>query len=98
MKELTAANLMQPAGAAAYEKRSENRSKIYAYENDPAELSPEFKKTFRKNKDAWDFFSSQARSYQKVMIHHIMAAKQEKTRISRLAATIEASTNQIRLR
>lgn len=96
--ELKEAGLMHPAGIAAFERRSEAKSKIYSYEKAASELSPEFETQFRKNKKAWEFFSTQAPSYRKVMIHHIMDAKQEKTRASRLAATIEASAKNLRLR
>ncbi|MFT3744893.1 MAG: YdeI/OmpD-associated family protein [Pyrinomonadaceae bacterium] len=98
VEELTKSGLMQPAGIAAFEKRTEAKSKIYSYEKEASELSPEFEKQFRKNKKAWEFFSTQAPSYRKVMIHHIMDAKQEKTRVSRLTATIEASEKHQRLR
>lgn len=98
VEELTNAGVMKPAGIAAFEKRTEKRSAIYSYEKEASELSSEFEKQFRNNKKAWAFFTSQAPSYQKIMIHHIMDAKQEKTRISRLAATISASEDHRRLR
>lgn len=98
VEELTKSGLMQPAGVTAFEKRTEGRSKIYSYEKEASELSHEFEKQFRKNKKAWEFFATQPPSYRKVMIHHIMDAKQEKTRVSRLLITIEASENGKRLR
>ncbi|MEQ1605833.1 MAG: YdeI/OmpD-associated family protein [Pyrinomonadaceae bacterium] len=98
VEDLTEAGLMQPAGIVAFDKRTEAKSKIYSYEKEASDLSPEFEKQFRTNRKAWEFFTSQAPSYQKVMIHHIMDAKQEKTRASRLAATIAASEEQRRLR
>jgi uncharacterized protein YdeI (YjbR/CyaY-like superfamily) len=95
--ELIKNGQMQPAGLAAFEKRTETKSRIYAYEKVPAKLSPEFEQTFRKNKKAWEFFTKQAPSYQRVMIHHIMNAKQEKTRLARLNQAIEASEQQKRV-
>jgi len=89
---------MQAAGLAAFEKRTEAKSRIYAYENKPAKLSAEFEKLFRKNKKAWEFFNAQPQSYKKVIIHNIMAAKQEKTRVARLNQAIEASKDLKRLR
>ena len=97
IEELTQKGLMQPAGLAAFEKRTENKSKIYAYENEPAKLSPIFEKTFKANKKAWAFFNAQAPSYQKTMIHWIMRAKQEATQLSRLEKTIAESDRQKRL-
>jgi uncharacterized protein YdeI (YjbR/CyaY-like superfamily) len=95
--ELTAAGLIKPAGLAAFEKRKANRSAIYAYENEPAELTREFEREFRANKAAWKFFTSQAPSYQRTMVHWIMRAKHELTRINRLEKTIEFSSNGKRL-
>ena len=97
VEELTKQDLMQPAGIAAFEKRTENKSKIYAYENAPSELSPEFAKLFKANKKAWAFFTTQAPSYQRVVIHRIMTAKQEKTRLSRLEQAITESEKQKRI-
>jgi uncharacterized protein YdeI (YjbR/CyaY-like superfamily) len=91
VEDLVKAGQMQPAGLAAFEKRTESRSKIYAYENDPAELSKEYREIFQANKKAWDFFKSQAPSYQRVIVHRIMTAKQEKTRLARLDQVIQAS-------
>ena len=88
---------MEHAGIEAFKKRTENKSKIYAYENEPAELSAELKKKFKANKKAWNFFATQAPSYQKTIFHWIMRAKQETTRTSRLEKTITESEKQQRL-
>ena len=88
---------MQPAGLAAFEKRTENNSKIYAYENASIKLSAEFENIFRANKTAWDFFTLQAPSYQKTVLHRIMNAKQEKTRLSRLGQAITESEKRKRI-
>ena len=95
--ELINTGEMQAAGLAAFEERNEKRSRIYAYEKAPAELSPEFERLFRKNKKAWEFFTTQAPSYRRVIIHHVMTAKREETRLSRLYQAIEASEKQKRL-
>lgn len=95
--ELTDQGLMQPAGLAAFEKRKDSKSMIYAYENEPAKLSPEFEKKFKTNKKAWNFFAAQAPSYQKTIFHWIMRAKQETTRASRLDKVISESGKQKRL-
>lgn len=97
IEDLTQKGLIQPAGLAAFEKRTEHRSSVYAYENEPAKLSPEFEKTFKAHKKAWAFFTAQAPSYQKTIIHWIMSAKQDATRRSRLDKTIAESEKQKRL-
>jgi uncharacterized protein YdeI (YjbR/CyaY-like superfamily) len=97
IEDLTKKGMMQPDGLAAFEKRTENKSKVYAYEHETAKLSPEFEKTFKANKNAWAFFTAQAPSYQKTMMHWIMRAKQEATQLSRLEKTISVSENQKRV-
>ena len=97
MEELTKQRLMQSAGLASFEKRTESKSRIYSYEKEEAELTPDFKKQFKANKKAWDYFQSLAPSYKKVSAHWVMRAKQETTRIKRLNQLISdsaAGTNQ----
>lgn len=94
VEELTAKALMQPAGIVAFEKRKEQKSKIYAYEQEGIpQLSPDFEKTFKANKKAWEFFNSLAPSYRKTAIHLVMAAKQEATQLKRLNELIAASAS-----
>ncbi|MRX69211.1 Uncharacterized conserved protein YdeI, YjbR/CyaY-like superfamily, DUF1801 family [Flavobacterium resistens] len=88
---LTKAGLMMEEGKKAFELKSDERSKIYSHENEAYVLDPELEKLFKANKTAWEYFSNQAPSYRKVIIHVIMSAKQEKTRISRLEKAIKFS-------
>lgn len=88
---------MREAGLKAFELRSDAKSGIYSYEKEPEILDPEFEKQFKANKPAWAFFENQAPSYKKVMIHWIMSAKQEKTRLSRLEKAIIISAEQKRM-
>lgn len=96
--ELTKAGLMTPDGLKAFEARTENKSRIYSHEKEPAVLDPNYETQFRKNTLAWEFFEKQAPSYKKVMIHWIMSAKQETTRLARLEKTINISEQQKRMR
>ena len=89
--------LMQPAGLAAFEKKKEERSKVYAFENEEMNFTAEFEKKFKANKKAWVYFQSLAASYKKTSKHWVMSAKQETTRLKRLNQLIEESeqgTNQ----
>jgi len=88
---------MQGAGLAAYERRTPERTGIYAFENRPRELSPEFEKTFSRNKAAWKFFQEQPAGYKRLMIFWTMSAKKEETRLSRLQRLIESSEKGVRL-
>jgi uncharacterized protein YdeI (YjbR/CyaY-like superfamily) len=89
--ELTQKGLMREAGFVAFTKRQESKSNIYAYEKEPAVLDEVFENRFQENKKAWQFFQSQAPSYKKVMIHWVISAKQDATKISRLEKLINAS-------
>jgi len=91
VEKLTKAGLMKPEGLKAFELRKEERSAIYSHEKEIATLDPIYEKQFKANPKAWEFFNNQAPSYKKVMLHWIMSAKQEKTRISRLEKAIQES-------
>ncbi|HAQ21612.1 MAG TPA: bacteriocin-protection protein [Prolixibacteraceae bacterium] len=91
VEELIQSGKMTPAGLAAFEKRREDRSAIYSYENRPEKFDPKMEILFRKNPDSWTFFSSQPLSYQKTIIYWVMSAKQESTRLVRLSKLISAS-------
>ncbi|MDZ4710490.1 MAG: YdeI/OmpD-associated family protein [Saprospiraceae bacterium] len=97
IEDLTQKGLIHPVGLAIFQKRKEHKSGIYSHENETRTLSPEFEKKFKANKKAWDFFNAQAPSYQKVMFHWIMTAKQESTRMTRPDKTITESQAQKRM-
>lgn len=91
VEKLTKEGLMQPAGIAAFKLRKEEKSKVYSFENDAKQLDTEMESKFEADSTAWQYFKAQAPSYQKAVIHWIMTAKQESTRLSRLQKTIAQS-------
>ncbi len=93
MGELIAEGLVHQAGLDAFAKRNEQRSKIYAYENEMTKLSRPYVAKFRKNKKAWEFFESQPPSYKKTALWWVASAKQEATRDKRLETLIKDSEN-----
>jgi uncharacterized protein YdeI (YjbR/CyaY-like superfamily) len=95
--ELTKLGRMQPAGVEAFERRREDKSAIYAYENKAQTLPGEYENTFRANRKAWEFFSAQPPGYRRIAIYWITSAKKDETRARRLAALIELSANGERL-
>ena len=97
VEELTRLGLMKPAGLTAFEYRKEKRSGVYSFEGSTRELREQDVRKFKSNKKAWDFFSSQPPSYQRMIAHWINSAKQEATRQSRLEKTIAESKEQNRL-
>jgi len=97
VEDLIRKGLMHPAGMASFAKRQDHKSRIYSYEKEAVELSPDYEKKFKAEKAAWTFFQLQPPGYKKQMIHRIMDARQEKTRISRLQKLIEASKLHVRI-
>jgi uncharacterized protein YdeI (YjbR/CyaY-like superfamily) len=97
--ELVAEGRMRPAGFAAFEARSDDRSAIYAYEQrHEAKLAPDDEREFRANERAWEFFQAQPASYRKTALWWVVSAKREETRARRLRTLIEDSANGRRLR
>jgi uncharacterized protein YdeI (YjbR/CyaY-like superfamily) len=88
---------MHASGLEAYERRDPERTGIYAFENRPKELAPEYEKTFRANKAAWKFFEKQPPGYKHLAIFFVMGAKKEETRTKRLQRLIESSANGVRI-
>ena len=91
--ELIEAGLMRPAGLAAFERRDEKKSAIYAYEQrKTATFDPAYEKQFRAHQKAWAFFAAQPPWYQRQVRHYVMSAKNEATRLRRLQAIIARGT------
>jgi uncharacterized protein YdeI (YjbR/CyaY-like superfamily) len=89
--ELTKLGRMKPAGLRAFEHRREEKSAIYAYENEVRTLSAEDEKKLRANRNAWEFFNAQPPGYRRLSIYWITSAKKDETRARRLATLIEDS-------
>jgi uncharacterized protein YdeI (YjbR/CyaY-like superfamily) len=88
VETLTAQGLMQAAGIAVHNLRKESKSGIYSYENKEIRLPDDFEKEFRLNEKAWAYFQSMPFSYRKPAIYWVMSARQETTRLKRLAELI----------
>jgi uncharacterized protein YdeI (YjbR/CyaY-like superfamily) len=91
VKALIAEKRMAPAGLAAFEKRDEKRTAIYAYENRPKVLAPESETELRRNAKAAAFFDALPPAFKKLMIFYVMGAKKEETQRKRLKRLIDAS-------
>jgi uncharacterized protein YdeI (YjbR/CyaY-like superfamily) len=89
--ELNELGLMRPAGAMAFAAREENRSGIYSYEQRSHTLPEPYAATMKKSTTAWSFFQAQPPSYRKTSSWWVVSAKQEATRLKRLAELIEHS-------
>jgi uncharacterized protein YdeI (YjbR/CyaY-like superfamily) len=92
MKELVEEGLVAPAGMAAFERRADDRSAIYSYEQrKAAKLEPDQERRLRADERAWAFFRAQPPSYRRAAIHWVTSAKRPETRDRRLAQLIECS-------
>jgi uncharacterized protein YdeI (YjbR/CyaY-like superfamily) len=91
--ELTAAGRMHAAGLAAFEKRREDRSGVYAYENRDRVWPDEYEARLRANARASAFWDGATPSYRKVVTNWVVTAKQEATREKRMAELIDDCAN-----
>lgn len=96
--ELQKAGLMHPYGLHIFNQRDLTKPNRYANEQDRIEFPAEFEAQFRASPQARDFFQSQPPSYRKAAVWWVVSAKQEVTRLRRLAVLIEDSSAQRRLK
>ena len=89
--KLTEAGLMQPAGLAAFEKRTGERTGVYSFERENAALPPEYEERLRANSAAAEYFDARPPWYRRTATHWVTSAKREETRLRRLAQLIEDS-------
>lgn len=83
---------MRPAGLAAFEARTEDRTGTYAFEQArPVELDPARAARLRAHRAASAFFEAQPPSYRRTAAHWVMSAKKEETRDRRLEVLIASS-------
>ena len=90
--ELIELGLMQSAGLKAFNERDQSKSWLYSYERrKDIKLEPAYEDQLRANARAWEFFQSRPPSYREPAVLWVMSAKQEDTRLKRLAILIECS-------
>ncbi|MFT7776585.1 YdeI/OmpD-associated family protein [Roseateles sp.] len=96
--QLTAEGRMQPAGLAAFEKRTDRRSIVYSYEHEgEVALPPELEKRFKRQRKAWAWFQAQPPGWRRQMLRRVLSAKQEATRDRRLELLMAAAAEGRRL-
>jgi uncharacterized protein YdeI (YjbR/CyaY-like superfamily) len=92
VEELSANGLMHASGIEIFEKRKEEKSRVYSYEKEAVSLQKEFEKKFKANKAAWKYFQQMPKSYTRPAIHWVMTAKREETKLKRLEELINDSS------
>jgi uncharacterized protein YdeI (YjbR/CyaY-like superfamily) len=92
--KLKEAGLMRPAGLAAFERRSHDRTGVYSFERgEEAALPPEYEEQLRANAAAAEYFDARPPWYRRTATHWVVSAKREETRLRRLAQLIEDSAS-----
>jgi uncharacterized protein YdeI (YjbR/CyaY-like superfamily) len=90
--ELTEQGLIRPAGIAAFERRGDDKTAIYSYEQrKTAALDREQERRFRADAQAWTWFQAQAPSYRRTATYWVISAKKQETRQRRLERLIADS-------
>jgi uncharacterized protein YdeI (YjbR/CyaY-like superfamily) len=93
VEELAREGRMQPAGLAAFEARSPERTGVYSYERAHAKLDAASERAFRANRSAWTFWQSRPPGYRRTATWWVISAKREETRQKRLATLIDDSAH-----
>jgi uncharacterized protein YdeI (YjbR/CyaY-like superfamily) len=96
-ERLIAEGKMHPAGKAAFDRRSAERTGVYSYENRPRDLDPSSLRKFHADAPAWAFYEQQPAGYRRTVAHWVLSAKREETRARRLAIVMEASRKRKRI-
>ena len=93
VKALSKEGRMSAAGLAAYQRRSKDRSAIYAYEQRArAKLTPAETRLFKTHAGAWEHFSKLAPSYRQKVLYWITSSRKPETRKKRLSLIMAASS------
>lgn len=96
-EELRHAGLIEPAGLATFESRDHSMVKKYSFENEEQHFDEEMTSRFQAHEEAWAYFTSEAKSYQRVAKWWVLSAKRAETRASRFQQLIESSATRERL-
>jgi uncharacterized protein YdeI (YjbR/CyaY-like superfamily) len=97
-EQLVERGVVAPAGRAAFERRDRKKTAQYSFERKRAAFDPVVARAFKANADAWRFFRAQPPGYQRLATFFVMSAKQESTRLRRLALLAAKSAKGERLR
>jgi uncharacterized protein YdeI (YjbR/CyaY-like superfamily) len=91
--ELSEQGKMHAAGLKVFTGRDQSKQNRYSNEQGEIELPAEYEAQFRANTAAWEHFQQRPPSYRRSSIWWVISAKQEATRLKRLATLIEDSAN-----
>jgi uncharacterized protein YdeI (YjbR/CyaY-like superfamily) len=95
--QLVKSGVVAPPGVAAFERRDRKKTEKYSFERKSAAFDAVIERAFKANANAWTFFRAQPPGYQRLLTFWVMSAKQEETRLRRLALLAEKSAKGERL-
>lgn len=90
---------MHATGIAAFERRLESKSRVYAYEQKDADISLSKNELaiLRKQPDAWRFFQSWTENYRRKVVWWIVSCKKTETREKRFNQLLVACLDKRKL-
>ena len=91
VERLLAEGRMRPAGIAAYEARTPEKTGVYSHEREIDPFTEDELARFRADAAAWADWEKRAPSYRRTVTGWVTGAKQRATRERRLATLIEDS-------
>lgn len=92
VRALIRAKRMSRHGLKVYQRRNRKKSGLYSFEQRHAVvLALRHARQFRANKKAWTWYRAQAPWYQRTAAFYVESAKQEATRLRRLAILIRSA-------
>ena len=87
---LEADGRVRPAGVAAYDRRVEEKTGTYSFEQDePVGLSDDFLERLRADERAWADWEGRPPGYRRRVAHWVMSAKRPETRERRIAKLVD---------
>jgi uncharacterized protein YdeI (YjbR/CyaY-like superfamily) len=94
VRALLKAGRMRHAGLKVFQERDRRKAGLYSFEQRrQIKLPTRFEKRLRASKRAWAYYSAQAPWYQRTAAFWVTSAKQEATRLKRLAILIACSAD-----
>jgi len=95
--QLLEGGVVAPPGVEAFERRDRTKTEKYSFERKNAAFDAAAERAFKANAKAWTFFRAQPPGYQRLATFYVMSARQEPTRLRRLAVLVGKSAKGERL-
>ena len=89
VERLLAEGRMHPAGIAAFEARTAERTAVYSFERPPDAFDAAQEQSLRASPAAWAFWEAATPSYRRTVTGWVTSAKREATRASRMQQLLE---------